>query len=150
MLESDEEYLSKFYEAEFSPYDFMSLFTAINASQKNYSFSRDNLIQFIANCKKENQFHRLLKDIHIKSNGVFNFSEDLDEATQKLKIGRILYTVSPEENSTIMIFEDIPMAELIKKRIEYFDEMVNFIGDYNKHQENVINKPPKRIYNKEK
>ncbi len=149
MLESDEKYLSKFYEAEFSPYDFMSLFAAINASQRNYSFSRDNLIQFITSCKESNQFCRLLNDIHVKSNGIFNYSEDLDEAMQKLKLGKIFYTISPEKDSTIMIFEDIPMAELIKKRIEYFDEMVSFIGSYIKYQRDMISQAYQRIYEQE-
>lgn len=135
---TDEEYLNKFYEPKFSPYDFMCLFAAINVLQKNYSFNRNNLIQFIANCKGNNQFCKLLNDIHIKSNGVFNFSEDLEEAMQKLKLLRVFYTISPETDSTMMIFENIQISELIKNRIEYFDEMVDFIANYAKYQIDII------------
>lgn len=140
MNESQEQqYLDMFYESKFSPYDFMCLFGALNASLKKYSFSRDKLIEFIKLCKDTNQFNMLLEDINIKSNGVFYFSEELDEAIVKLKNGGIFYTVSPEKDSTMMIFENIPIDELSDKRKDYTPTMSNFLSSYNDFEINDIN-----------
>ncbi len=136
--EEAQDYVKRFYESKFSPYDFMCLFTAINASQKNFAFNRDSLIKFIRSCKSNKQFSRVLNDIHLKNNGLFDYSNDLDEAIQKLKMAGILYTVSPETDESICIFENTPMAKLIKDRLDYFDEMVSFIGEYKEYVSDMI------------
>ena len=143
-----QDHLEKFYEPEFSPYDFMCLFTAINVTQKNLVFNKDSLIKFIRSCKRNNQFNRLLKDIHLKNNGIFDYSDDLDEAVQKLKIAGILYTISPESDASICIFENTSMAELIKDRLNYLDEMTNFIENYEKYVYNMIDQKHKQLNKK--
>lgn len=50
--ESNVKYMDRFYDSPFSPYDFLSLFSALYASEKDYSFSRDELVNFIDICKK--------------------------------------------------------------------------------------------------
>ncbi len=137
-------YVEKFYEPKFSPYDFMCLFIAINASQKNFIFDRDSLIKFIRTCKSSNQFSRLLSDIYLKNNGIFDYSDDLDEALQKLRIAGILYTVSPESDATMYIFKNIPVAKLIKARLDYFDEMVDFVRKYEKYVLDMISQAPQQ------
>ena len=136
--EESQNYAERFYESKFSPYDFMCLFTAINALQKKLIFNRDSLIRFIRSCKSNNQFNRLLNEIYLKNNGIFDYSNDLDEAVQKLKIAGILYTVSPESDATMNIFENIPTAKLIKDRLDYFDEMANFVENYEKYVSDMI------------
>lgn len=81
-------------------------------------------------------YTNLLNDIYLKSNGLFCHSEEFDEAIEKLKWGKILYTISPEQDSTIYIFHDIPISELIKPRAEYIDEVTNFIDEYRKFEIN--------------
>lgn len=142
--EESQNYVERFYESKFSSYDFMCLFTAISASQKKLIFNRDSLIRFIRSCKSNNQFSRLLDDIYLKSNGIFDYSNDLDEAIQKLKIAGILYTISPESDATMYIFENIPMSKLIKDRLDYFDEMANFVGNYEKYVSDMISQAHQR------
>lgn len=142
-------YMEKFQEPEFSSYDFMSLFCVLNASQRNYSFNRDNLINFIKLCKDNNEFDRLLNSIRLKSNGIFPYSDELDEAIAKLKWEKILYTISPEQDYSIFIFEDIPMSELLKKRISYFDEMVRFLSKYIDYEIEMIKNSHQQLYNQE-
>ncbi len=142
-------YIEEFKESEFSSYDFMSLFCAFNAFQKNYSFNRDNLINFIKLCKESNKFTKLLNGIRLKSNGIFSYSEELDEAIAKLKWGKILYTISPEQDASIFIFENIPMSELIKKRISYFDEMVYFLSKYTDYESEIMRNAHQKQYNQE-
>lgn len=131
--EEEIKYLNMFHESDFSPYDFICLFSAINMSQNNFSFNRDKLIQYISFCKKNNQFDELLNDIQINNNGVFDYSNALEEAIQKLKLGRILYTISPEQNSQIYMFKNIVFTNLIENREKYKDKMELFIKKFNKY-----------------
>jgi len=136
MFEEHSKYIEKFYNPEFTAYDLLTLFSALFASKKEYSFDRNNLVSFIASCKKNSKFSRILSDVNLKSNGIFYYSEEFDEAIGKLKWGRILYTVSPEQDSTICIFDDIPISELISPRMIYVDETTCFIEEYKEFEIN--------------
>lgn len=134
MTEAQEEdkqpYIERFYNPIFSAYDFVSLFSAFYASQKEYSFIKDHLVDFISICKKHGKYDNLLGDIHLRSNGINSYSEALDEAVAKLKWARILYTISPEQDSTVYIFDNTPFAEMMKNKIDFLDEMTDFIGNF--------------------
>lgn len=145
----NKKYIEKFYEPKFTPYDFIFLFSAVNANNKNYSFNKDNLISYIKLCNENFKFTNLTKEIPLKNNGISSFSEELDEAIAKLKWARILYTISPEKDSTIHIFEDIPTSEIIKPRIDYLEEMYDFIQEYNKFENEIINKYYKKLAEQE-
>ncbi len=124
-------YIDIFYQPKFTSYDFMSLFCAMLSIKQEYSCCMDHLIKFIKSSKTNRKYNDLLEDIRYKSNGVFDYSDDLDNAIFNLKLGCILYTISPEQDSQIYIFKDIPAEELIKPRIKYVDTMAEFIDEYN-------------------
>lgn len=136
MFEEHSKYIERFYNPEVTTYDLLTLFSTLFVSQKEYSFDRENLLNFIASCKKNSKFVRILSDVNLKSNGIFYYSEEFDEAISKLKWGRILYTVSPEQDSTISIFDDIPITELISPRMSYVDEVICFIEEYKEFEIN--------------
>lgn len=77
MFKEHSEYIERFYNPEFTTYDLLTLFSALSASQKEYSFDRNNLISFIASCKKNSKFSRILSDVNLKSNGIFFFQKNL-------------------------------------------------------------------------
>lgn len=131
--ESNEKYIDRFYDSPFSPYDFLSLFSALYASEKDYSFSRDELIIFIDICKKSGKYSHLVGDINLRNNGIHSYSEDLDEAVAKLKWANILYTVSPEQDSRIYIFEDTPFTKMMSDKDAFIDEMTDFIGEFREY-----------------
>ncbi len=130
MFKENDEYIEHFIDLEFTAYDFCALFSAYNVSQNTHSFDSDNLIQFINFCKQNNMFSRLLRDIRLKSNGLWYYSDELDEAIARLKWGGILYTVFPEKTSLVHIVEGIPILDFISKRIEFLDEMSAFVDVY--------------------
>lgn len=125
-----ENYNARFYQQKFSAYDFMKLFCAILSRQGKFSFYRDSLIDFINTCKFDGEYNNLLGGINLKSNGIFYYSKDLQEAITKLKFGGILYTISPETNSLINIYEDIPTEEFIYNQMKYEETMVEFVSNY--------------------
>lgn len=133
-----EEYIKRFYENKFTAYDFMTLFCAIYAIQKRNSFSRDNLLAYIINCKEAQKFESLLEDIALKNNGVFYYSENLMEATTMLKNVGILYTISPEGDSSIYIRDDVSVSSMIKTRLDYMDAMVAFVAHYQHYEIEAI------------
>lgn len=146
MIASEEEkYIDRFYDPSFSPYDFLSLFSALYASQKDYSFSRDNLVEFIAVCKKNNKYSNLVGDIHLRNNGIHSYSEEFDEAVAKLKWGSILYTISPERDSTICVFENTPFAKTMIGKDDFADEMTDFIGEFKEYEMKKDKEYQKRI-----
>lgn len=147
-FEEHNKYIERFYNSEFTAYDFLSLFSALYAMQKEYSFDRNNLIDFINFCKESLKFPNLLNDINLKSNGISSYSEEFDEAIGKLKWGRILYTVSPEQDSTISIFEDIPISELIEPRRNYLEEATCFVKEYNEFKKSTTVSDAPLVLNK--
>ena len=62
--ESNVKYIGRFYDSTFSPYDFLSLFSALYVQQEDYFFDRDRLVEFIASCKRDDKYNILLGDIH--------------------------------------------------------------------------------------
>lgn len=145
LSEASQKYLEHFYEPEFTSYDFIFLFSTINALQNNYSFSRDNLLKTIENCKSNNEYNDLLEEIKLKSNGIHSYSEELEEAITKLKYCGILYTISPEQDSTIFIVEKEEFFKKVQLRKDQSEEMTKFISKYN----DMNNKKfVKTIYNK--
>lgn len=150
-LDNDtKKYLENFHEEEFNTHDFMLLFSAIYAIKGNSSFSRDNLLNFIIENKQKEENSNLLHDIEIKSNGIFYYSNNFDEAISKLKWAGILYTISPEEiDSSIYINKGIDVSGIIKSRIDYLNDIINFVSIYEQYEHNKINTPHKNIFDQE-
>lgn len=144
LISIEEEYIDRFYNPEFSSYDFMSLFCAIYGSEQSDWFDRDVLLAFIQSCKKNGKYENLLNELQLKNNGVFCYSEDFEEAITKLKFGGILYTISPEQDAGIYIKKDVPFDKLINPREKYEDEMREFIGNFDTYR--VLEKP--KIFDK--
>lgn len=132
VLNDDEQkYLNSFYEARVIPYDFMILFCANNILNQNLTFNRDYLLDFIVECKNKNEYDTLLREIKIRSNGVFLYSERLENAIFQLKIAGVLYTISPERDASIHIRNDISACDIINQKSEYLDEVAEFVNSYN-------------------
>ena len=129
-MENAKKYIESCYNPDFTAYDFVKLFSAVNAKQGKLSFDRDSLIKYIDICKQNDEFARLLSEINLKSNGINNYSEEFEDAIFLLKMANILYTVSPEKNSNIFISENIPFSEIVSKKKEYFEDMITFVDNY--------------------
>lgn len=131
---TNEKYLEHFYESQFNAYDFIVLFSAINSIKNVYCFNKENLINFIADLKKGKQYEEILNDIQLRNNGVFYYSNDLDEAISKLHSIGILYTLSSKSNSLIYICDNLDISRMLKQKLEFVTNIVEFINDYNKYE----------------
>lgn len=150
MLDDEtKKYLDMFYEPKFTAYDFIALFCTITAIKGIFSFSKDNLLDFIVNMKKSNQYDEVLGNINLKNNGIFFYSNDLDEAISTLKIAGLLYTISPEKDSSICISDNLDISGIIKSRVQYMTALVNFVNDYQKYEMQKINNAYDKICDQE-
>lgn len=153
-MNKKDEYINRFYEEKITAYDFLMIFSAVNVLENNYFFSRDDLLAYIKNCKNKNKYNELLEAIIIKSNGIFCYSENFEDSIFQLKLAGILYTISPEKDSTIYINENIQIWDIINPRIDYLNETIKFNYTYNKtlKQENNYKKilVNRRIYGSNK
>ena len=127
-----ERYISRFYNPEFTAYEFMRTFCISYAIRAKFEFYRDELLDYIKICKDENQFNDLLEDIHLKSNGIHCYSEDLEEAMTKLKFAGILYTVSPERDSKIYIHERMPF-DFLTQAHDKLEKMYDFVESFDEY-----------------
>lgn len=130
MTDEQKKYLDRFYEPDFTAYEFLTAFSAIYASLGDYSFNRNAMIDFINHCKNNSLFTKILEDISLKSNGVSYYSENYEEAITRLRYGGILYTISPEHDSTVYIDEKLSITDLLKDKKKYIDDVTNFINEY--------------------
>lgn len=128
MLDKDsEKYLSHFKEEDFSAYNFLCLFSAISYIKGEKKFDRDKLLSFIEINKMIKFYDELLYDIKIKN---FSYSENLEDAYSTLKWADVLYTISPEEDSTIYISDKIPLDDIITLRPKYYHVMEEFVEQF--------------------
>lgn len=131
MLDRDtEKFMSNVSEPDFSAYSFLRMFSAIIFIKGNHSFNRDNLILFIELNKREGRHNSLLEDIKLKNNGIFSYSEDLDNAYSILKWANVLYTVSSEKDSLIYIEDNIPVVDMITCKANYYSMMESFVDEF--------------------
>ena len=128
------EYNGLFYEAEFSSYDFIILFVAINLKEGNLEFNQDALINFIALCKEKKIYVPILSEVSLVSNGNNLYSVEIMAAINQLKWAKILYSESSEEE-TIYIADGNYYEELMMSREKYVLEMTDFCHEF---QQNTL------------
>lgn len=134
MIDKDtQDFLKTIKEPEFSSYDFLILFSATLLNMGINSFNRDTLLVLI---REEDfllsSYRKILRNIEFKNNGIFaySYSPSLEEAYSKLKWSNVLYTISPEEDGTIYIKENIDLVNIISKRQKYYKCMKKFVDEY--------------------
>ena len=92
ILNSDTlEYLSKFHEPEISACSLLKAFFAKLYMSKIYEVKED-LSPFFIYLKDNEKYEKILSDIHFKSNGIFMFSNELEDGIAFLKNLNLLYT----------------------------------------------------------
>lgn len=125
-----ESYVNKFKDSDFSASDFLKMFVIICSSQNKFEFNVRSLVNYICICKENNRFNKILSGISLRSNGIWFYSDELDEAVSRLKFASILYTTIPSVLDNVYIFDGIQMTEFMKLRMDYYDEMCEFVSGY--------------------
>lgn len=131
---------------EFSSYDFMSLFSAVCALEKKYSFKKDKLISFIRECKEQSMFSDLLDKIDIQTNNINFYSPDLNEAILSLRNDGMLYILLQNQESEVFIYKSMPYLYLIETQKNHLDDMKEFFREFIKFEIQKNNQNIKRRF----
>lgn len=109
--------------------DFILLYLSCNILKGNYFIVKDELINFIEFCKTNKFFLNLLNNIDTK--------ENLDNSINKLKEKGICRSYPKDEYNKYIILNNISSLQLIiliKDNIDFFEEMLDFIKEFEQHQ----------------
>lgn len=110
--------MAKIFKDNFQSLDFLILFCATCILQNDYSFNKDNLSNFIYECKCKNEFQRLLG----------NTEPNIDISLAILETLNILKI----NGSEIVINENVPIIEMIRTRLSYVGDMTGFTVKFKK------------------
>lgn len=127
LSEDSEKYLSLFYTPKFSAYSLLKAFFAKLHIKKITKTSRD-LADFFYNLKLNEKYEQILKEIKFRNNGVFVYSNELDDCICTLQNMGLLGKENPSFGKILVKYSDAVAAEALSDvPIEYqklFDEMV--------------------------
>lgn len=117
-------------------FDFMYMFSFINYKNNNFSFNRDNLIEYIVAMKKNPEFIRILWNVKVYRHEHYDLLPSLDLAISLLRYIGVLYPNYSKENPYIdlNIDENLTYLQTLfnEKKVQY-PEMKKFVKLYNKY-----------------
>lgn len=121
-------YIERFYEPELSAYDFLKVFFAELYLNGIKDVSRD-LVDFFYEMKKQVRFNEILREIKFKSNGVFLYSNDLEDNIFTLQNMGLLGKENPSFGKILIKYSDSVCSEIIEsvseKYVALIKEIVN-------------------------
>jgi len=100
-----ERYLNNFYQPYITAYKFLELFFAVLYKQGTTRYQRE-FSEIIRTAKEQEKFKNLLQDIHFKSNGIYYYSDQIDEGISSLKVCELIETVSPQEKIIVINYTE--------------------------------------------
>jgi hypothetical protein len=106
-----EAYSQKFYEPAITAYDFLKLFFAVLYHDGIRGYPRD-FSNIIYSAKQNTKYSELLEDIHFKSNGVFRYSNQIEDSIFKLKMYDLIATISPQDKIIVLQYDSDTVSEI--------------------------------------
>ena len=95
LYEDTQKYINMFYTPVISSYEFLKSFFAELYQLGEHEVSRD-LSEFFCDLKKNPKYNEVLYEIKFRSNGIFNYSNELEDNILMLQeVTEILFNVPP-------------------------------------------------------
>ena len=128
-LNSDtEKYIELFYEPKISAYSFLKAFFAKLYYDGKQEVSRD-LVSFFYEMKKQPRFQEVLHEIRFRSNGIFNYSDELEDNIFTLQNMGLLGKENPSFGVILLKYNKDIAKEVLentpKKYLEVIEELAN-------------------------
>ena len=120
------EYMDKFYEPELTALEFTQVLICLLKLSGIKSFKHEDIEQHILDCKNCYIFTELLKEINFKSNGKKEYSIDFQDSITSVRNSGLIYSVSPEQDSTVII-KEFDEAEYLKIKKYYIYSILSFL-----------------------
>jgi hypothetical protein len=106
------DYLSHFYNPKLTAYEFLKCFFAFLKKEKLEIADRD-ISDFLYEQKNDKQNYDVLKEIKFRSNGVFLYSNDIENALFNLQNGGLLGKMNPSFGIILIKYTDEEVNKII-------------------------------------
>jgi hypothetical protein len=110
-------YLKRFHNPETTAYNFLNLFFAVLYHDGLRQYPRE-FSDIIHNAKQNPKYSRLLGDIHFRSNGVFWYSNQIEDGIFKLKLCGLIATLSPKDDIILLQYNPNIVDGILKSFTE--------------------------------
>lgn len=107
------DYLSHFYNPKLTAYEFLKCFFAFLKKLNVEEADRD-ISDFLYEQKKIKQNSSVLEEIKFRSNGIFWYSNDIEDALFNLQNGGLLGKMNPSFGIILIKYTDKEVAKIIK------------------------------------
>lgn len=124
--EDTQKYLDRFYEPKVTSFEFVCLLISVLKVCGVQSFKHKEIEEHILNCKKMNLFTDLFEEITYKPTGIKEYSVEFEDAITTARNSGLIYSVSPEVDSTVII-RNFDEMEYISNKKEYISPILSFL-----------------------
>ncbi len=109
-----EEYLARFYEPKITAYEFLKCFFAC-LKQKNQNKVTRDIVEFLHTQKAKPENSEVLEEINFRSNGVFFYSDAVEDALFNLQNGGLLGKMNPSFGKILIQYNDADAQKAIEQ-----------------------------------
>jgi len=113
--------------------EFIALFSAILVSRNDGILNLMSFFLFIEDCDKKKKYLDLIK---LNEKEISSFIQKIRNIYDSLKENKIISSFYSELDNVIYIYDD-NYLEVIKKHIDYFIEVSDFINDYYNYEDMI-------------
>lgn len=100
-----ERYLNQFYEPTITAYHFLRVFFALLFKRNEKEISRD-LVNFFSDIKKNPRYRAMMHEFNFRSNGVFLYSNELEDNIFTLQNIGLLGKENPSFGKILIKYDD--------------------------------------------
>ena len=123
-----EAYVNLFYEPSISAYRFLKAFFAELYQKGVREVSRD-LVSFFIDIKKEPEYQEILHEIKFRSNGIFYYSNELEDTIFTLQNMGLLGKENPSFGIILIKYNDTVSQETLADIPEEYMSLIENISD---------------------
>ena len=123
-----EKYVKLFYEPQISAYSFLKAFFAELHQKGIREISRD-LVSFFYETKKDQRYQEILREIKFRSNGIFQYSNELEDNIFTLQNMGLLGKENPSFGVILIKYNDSVSNEVLQNIPEDHLALIKEVAD---------------------
>lgn len=127
LYEDTQKYINMFYTPDISSYEFLKSFFAELYQLGENEVSRD-LSEFFCNLKKNPKYNEVLYEIKFRSNGIFNYSNELEDNILMLQNMGLLGKTNPSFGIILINYNDTIAKETLDGLSEQHRDIIKEIA----------------------
>lgn len=127
LYEDTQKYINMFYTPVISSYEFLKSFFAELYQLGEHEVSRD-LSEFFCDLKKNPKYNEVLYEIKFRSNGIFNYSNELEDNILMLQNMGLLGKTNPSFGIILINYNDIIAKETLDGLSEEHRDIIKEIA----------------------